>query len=100
MNIKNIYVAQKHLTTILAMIHKIKPTLILNKPAYVGMCVLELGKVSMCEFHYEYIKSKHSNKSRLSKDIERLMYETKTEKIYDNFSKNKELFDLVIILLS
>ena len=36
--------------------HKIKITLTLNKPAYVGMCLLELSKVQMYEFHYDYIK--------------------------------------------
>ena len=28
----------------------------LNKPAYVGMCILELKKLKMYEFHYDYIK--------------------------------------------
>ena len=28
----------------------------LNKPAYIGMCILELSEVLMHEFHYEYIK--------------------------------------------
>ena len=26
----------------------------LNKPAYVGICILELSKVIICELHYEY----------------------------------------------
>ena len=65
------------------------------------MCVLELSKVPMCEFHYEYIKSKYSNKLRLlSKDTDSLKCETETVIIHDNFSKNKEFFDLVIILLN
>ena len=28
----------------------------LNKPAYIGMCTLELTKVLMYESHYDYIK--------------------------------------------
>ena len=101
MDIKTNLHSTKTFDNNLVPIHKIKPNLILNKPAYAGMCVLELSKVLMCEFHYEYIKSKYSNKSwLLSKDKDSLKYETKTEIIHDNFSKEKELYDLVIILLN
>ena len=34
-----------------------------NKPAYTGMCILELNKVLICEFHYDYIR--YDNKSKL-----------------------------------
>ena len=37
----------------------------LNKPAYVRMCILELSKVLMYKFHYNYIKDKYGNNSRL-----------------------------------
>ena len=40
----------------LVAICKSKATLILNKPAYIGICILELRKVLMYEFHYDYIK--------------------------------------------
>ena len=39
---------------------KSKVTLKRNKPAYFGMCILELSKVLMYEFHYDYIKKKNS----------------------------------------
>ena len=29
------------------------------------MCILELGKVLMYEFHYDYIKNKYGNNSKL-----------------------------------
>ena len=32
---------------------------------YIEMCILELSKVLMYEFHYDYIKNKCDNKSRL-----------------------------------
>ena len=34
-----------------------KVTLSLNKLAYIGMCILELTKELMYEFHYDYIKN-------------------------------------------
>ena len=45
----------------LVTIRKNKITLSLNTPAYIGMCILELSKVLMYEFHYDYIKNKYSN---------------------------------------
>ena len=42
----------------LVTIRKSKVTIMFNKPAYVGMCILELSKILMYEFHYDYIKNK------------------------------------------
>ena len=40
------------------------------------MCILELSKVLMYQFHYDYIKNEYENKSKLLfKDTESLMYE-------------------------
>ena len=49
----------------LVAIRKKKVTLTLNKPAYIAMSILELNKILMYEFHYDYIKNKYSNNSRL-----------------------------------
>ena len=37
---------------------KNKVPLTLNKPAHTGMCILELSKVLMYEFNYDYIENK------------------------------------------
>ena len=66
----------------------------LKKPAYIRMCILEVRKVLMCEFYYNYIKSKHGNKSRLLfTDTDSFMYEIKTEDIYETFGNDREMFD-------
>ena len=58
------------------------------------MCILELNKVLMYEFHYDYIKNKYGNNSRLLfTDTDSLMYEIKTEDVYKDFSNDKEMFD-------
>ena len=58
------------------------------------MCILELSKVLMYRFHYDYIKKKYDSKSKLLiTNTESLMYELKTEDIYEDFSGNKEMFD-------
>ena len=59
---KSSFVTQKVFDKELAGIHKIEATLTLKKPAYVGMCILELSKVLMFEFHYGYIKNKYGKK--------------------------------------
>ena len=45
-----IFVSQKILDKNLVAIHKVKPVLLLNKPIYVGFCVLDLSKLLMHEF--------------------------------------------------
>ena len=49
----------------LVAIPKSKVTLTLNKPANIPMWVLNLSKVLMYKFHYDYIKNKYGNDSRL-----------------------------------
>ena len=57
----------------------------LNKSAYIGMCVLELGKGLMYEFHYDYVKNKYGNDSRLwFTDTDRLMFEIKAGDVYED----------------
>ena len=73
---------------------KAKLYLTLNKPGYLQMPILGLSKVLLYKFHNYYIKSKHSNKSRLLvTDTDSLMYEIKTEDVYEHFSKDKDMFD-------
>ena len=38
---------------------KSKLALKLDKPAYIGMFILELNEALMCEFHYDYTKNKY-----------------------------------------
>ena len=53
---KPTYVNSKIFNKNLMAVHKIKEVLTLNRPAYVGMCILDLSKMLMYEFHYKYIK--------------------------------------------
>ena len=75
-------------------VHKIKETLTLNRPAYVGMCILDLSKTLMYDFHYNYIKKNYENKAKLLfTDTDSLTYEIEAEDVYQDFWNNKEMFD-------
>ena len=85
---------QKAFGNDLVAIRKSKVTLTLNKPAYVGICILDLSKVLRYEFHYDYVKNKYGNNSRLLfTDTDSLIYEIKTEDVYEDFNKDKKIFD-------
>ena len=81
----------------LVAIRKNKVTLMLNKPAYIGIYILELIKVLRYELHYDYTNNKYGNKSRLLfTETNCLMYEIKTEDVYKDFTNDKEMFDFNI----
>ena len=90
--IKPSFVSQKIFSKNFVAIHEIKPVLILNKPIYVGYSILDLSKLLMYEFHYKYIKSKFDAKL-LFTDTDSIVYEIKTEDVYEDFYQEKNLFD-------
>ena len=58
------------------------------------MSLLDLSKVLMYEFLYDYIKNKSGNNSTLLfTDTDSLMYEIKMEDVYEDVSIDKEMFD-------
>ena len=79
--------SQKIFRNGLAAIRKSKVAETPNKPGYVGMCILDLNKVLIYKFHYECIKNKSGNNSRILFTVTNsLMYEIKTEDVSDYFS--------------
>jgi len=53
---KPTYVSSKIFNEDLVAVHTKKEKLLLNKPSYVGKCILDLSKTRMYDFHYNYIK--------------------------------------------
>ena len=91
---KPTYVSSKIFNENLVAIHKIKETLTLNRPAYIGMCILDLSKTLMYDFHYNYIKKKYENKAKLLfTDTDSLTYEIEAEDVYQDFFNDKDKFD-------
>ena len=82
---KPTYVSSKIFNENLVAVHKIKETLTLNRPAYVGMCILDLSKTLMYDFHYNYIKKKYGDKAKLLfTDTDSLTYEIEAEDVYQD----------------
>ena len=90
---KPTYITRKLFGRDYTAIHEIKPILILNKPTCIGFTVLDLSKWLMYDFHYNFIK-KNFDAKLLFTDADSLTYEIKSESIYEEFFKWKDLFDL------
>ena len=88
------YMSHKIFDNNLVAMRKRKLALKLNKQAYIGTCILELSRVLRYKFPQDYIKNKYDNISKLLfTDNDSLMYEIKTEDVYEDFSSDKEMFD-------
>ena len=87
--------SQKIFSENLVSVHMKKTSLTMNKPVYLGMCILDLSKTIMFDFHYNYIKPKYENKAKLLfTDTDSLMYEIETEDFYKDISEDvKVRFD-------
>ena len=52
------FISRKILSRDFVSTHQIKSVVYLDKPIYVGISILELSKLLMYKFHYEYVKNK------------------------------------------
>ena len=73
-------------------VHCSKKVMTLNKPICVGFCILELSKLLMYQFHYNYVLKTFDAKL-LFTDTDSLVYEIKSGNVYDQCLKDKHLFD-------
>jgi len=67
----------------------------LNKPIAVGFSVLELSKLAMYQFHYDYamVKYGHERCKLLLTDTDSFVYHVHTEDIYKDMLSDADLFD-------
>ena len=91
---KPTYVSSKIFNENLVAVHKTKESITLNKPSYIGMCILDLSKTLMYKFHYRYMKPKYGDKAKLQfTDTDSLTYLIKMQDLYKDFHEDKHLFD-------
>jgi hypothetical protein len=66
----------------------------LYKPIYIGGAILDLSKLHMYKFHYDYYKPKYGdNATLLFTDTDSLCYHVKTEDVYKDMKEDIHLFD-------
>src|SRR6185312_12275877 len=69
----------------LVAVHRRQTNVKLNKPEYVGACILDLSKYFMYDFWYGYLKKKYGDRVRLLyTDTDSLIIEIETENIYQD----------------
>ena len=79
----------------LAIIEMRKVKVKMNKPIYIGLCILEISKIIMYEFWYDYVKNKYGNKARLCyTDTDSFVINIETNDFYKDISQDvNERFD-------
>ena len=74
-----------------------KIKVVMNKPVYLDQAVLDLSKIVMYEFHYDYMKQKY-NDDKLTlcyMDTDSLIYNIETDNFYKDIADDiKDRFDM------
>ena len=78
----------------MAGIHMRKTKLVLNKPVYTGMTILENSKILMYEFFYNHLKARYGHKCGLVyTDTDSLILDIQTEDVYKDMQENSWMYD-------
>ena len=79
----------------LVAVHMKKTEVYFNKPIFVGQAILDISKILMFDFHYNYIRKKYDNKAELlMTDTDSLMYHIQRDDVYHDIKKDvKKKFD-------
>ena len=68
-----------------------KVKVVMNKPVYLGQAILDLSKIIMYEFHYDYILPKYGENIKLCyMDTDSYVYDIKTEDFYRDIAGDVE----------
>ena len=71
-----------------------KSRLVLNRPVYVGMSVLDLSKSLMYDFYYNQMKAQYGDRVELLyTDTDSLLLEIQTEDVYSDMADHPSLYD-------
>ena len=87
------FISQKIFDKNFVAVHCSKTILTLNKQIYVGFCILDLSKLLMYQFHYDYVLKTFNDVKLLFTDTDSLVYEIKGGNVYEQDFKDKHLFD-------
>ena len=71
----------------LALVKTHKRTTELNKPIYIGACILESSKLLMFKFHYDTMKVRYPESVMMKTDTDSLCYYIKTDDLYEELKE-------------
>ena len=78
----------------LVMVRAARQKILLNKPIAVGFCILELSKLTMYQFFYDYLKPKYQERCMLLfTDTDSFCCQIETTDLYKDMSEAMDLFD-------
>ncbi|KAL6416485.1 hypothetical protein ACFW04_013440 [Cataglyphis niger] len=64
------------------------------KPIYVGMCILDISKIRLYKFHYEYMLPLYQDKCEIMyTNTDSLIYRVECEDIYEDMKRDIDRFD-------
>ena len=73
-----------------------KSRLLLNKPVYTGMTILDNSKILMYDFYYNHLKKQYGKKCELLyTDTDSLLLEIETEDVYKDIKANEYHYDTI-----
>ena len=89
------YHTMKLINDNLAIIEMKKIKVKMNKPIYLGLSILDISKITMYEFWYDFIKSKYGSRAKLCyMDTDSFVINIKTKDFYKDIAMDvKERFD-------
>ena len=71
-----------------------KSRLLLNKPVYTGMTILDKSKILMYDFFYNHLKKQYGEKCELLyTDTDSLLLKIETEDVYKDIKANESFYD-------
>ena len=84
----------KIFTEDLVAVHMNQVKIKLYKPTYAGMTVLDVSKLLMFQFHYDYVLPKYGIRAKLlMTDTDSLIYHVTTDDVYKDIASDISLFD-------
>ena len=89
------YHTMKLISENLSVIEMKKVKVKMNKPIYLGLSILEISKIIMYEFWYDYVETKYGDMVKLCyMDTDSLIMNTKTKNFYKDIAQDvEERFD-------
>ena len=85
------YHTMNYISEDLSIIERNKPKVKMNKPIYLGLSILDISKILMCEFWYDYMKPKYGNDMKLCyMNTDSFIMSIKTNEFYKDIDNDVE----------